>query len=439
MRLLGFGRDEPVLEIAESDRLGRYRRYLAFDAGTHDVGRLAAGQAVVTANYARIFVRKGASYLFPEPVTAAVDPAGDGHDARRAAARAEATLATCAKENDLATLDLETAIDAGVLGDGAFKVTWDAGRERVRIVPVDPCTLAVETAPDNYREVVGVRQAMEMPATAVAARYDVAVAGPVTVIEEWTVDRLVVRMGRRARQYVNPYGFIPFVIFPNTPRPHQFWGESDLESLIVLNKALDRRLSVIGSLLELSGNPVTVLENITEWRSMTVAPGAVWQLPLGSSAKVLNMLEGNVIQQHLAYVELLYQAMHDVSEMPRPSFGEGGTANSGVALEFLMQSLIQKIKRKRLIWTRVLVQRARMSLLLYQRFGGLHLGDYRVEDLHIRPVWPPMLPTDRQAAVEEETALHDAGLVSAETAERALGLDPDVEQALIAAEAAPQE
>jgi hypothetical protein len=346
-------------------------------------------------------------------------------------------LAVCAEANDLATLDLETAVDAGVLGDGAFKVTWDQERERVRIVPVDPCMLSVDTAPDNYRDVVRVRQAMQLPAAAVQARYGVVAAEPVTIVEEWTADRLVVRLGRTwHRSYANPYGFIPYVIFPNTPRPHAFWGESDLESVIGLNKALDRRLSVIGSLLELSGNPVTILEKVTEWQSLTVSPGAIWQIPEGASAKTLNMLEGDVISQHLAYVELLYQAMHDVSEMPRPSFGEGGAANSGVALEFLLQPLIQKIKRKRLIWTRALVQRARMTLLLYQRFGGLSLGDYRVEDLHLRVVWPPMLPTDRQALVAEETALTAASLVSHETAERALGLDPDVEQAQIAAEAA---
>src|SRR3954468_19324229 len=46
---------------AEDDaRLQRCRRFVDFDNGKHDVGRLGFGQAPVVANYARVFVRKGA-------------------------------------------------------------------------------------------------------------------------------------------------------------------------------------------------------------------------------------------------------------------------------------------------------------------------------------------------------------------------------------------
>src|SRR4051812_41414578 len=53
-------------------RFLRYRLFLNFDSGKHDVGRLPIGQSPIMANYARVFVRKGASYLFPEPVAVAV-------------------------------------------------------------------------------------------------------------------------------------------------------------------------------------------------------------------------------------------------------------------------------------------------------------------------------------------------------------------------------
>lgn len=421
--------------VNDAVRLTRYNRYLTYDQGKHDVGRLPGGIPPVIANYARVFVRKGASYLFPEPVTVSVDPPGTSEAARQAAARAEQALAQIAEECDLGLLDLETAIDAGVMGDGAYKVTWDASVEQVRIVPVDVQTLSVDPAADNYRQAITVRQTMQISGQQAADLYQLQAWQHPAITEEWTADTLTLKTGKTTvAAYENPYGFIPFVIFPNSPRPKQFWGESDLEDLMNLNQALDRRLSIVATLLEFSGNPVTVLTNIDASRGLTVTPGAVWELPEGTDASVLELLPAGTIEQHMQVIQRLYQAMHDVAETPRPAFGEGGTASTGVALEFLLQPLIQKTRRKRQVWTHAIMQRSRMALLLMQRFGGLRLGSYRVEDLTLRVVWPPIVPTDKDALVQDETALFQAGLTSRETAIRALGLDPETEQMNIAQE-----
>jgi hypothetical protein len=56
------GAHRAAWHTADDDvRLQRYRRFVDFDNGKHDVGRLGFGQAPVVANYARVFVRKGAS------------------------------------------------------------------------------------------------------------------------------------------------------------------------------------------------------------------------------------------------------------------------------------------------------------------------------------------------------------------------------------------
>ena len=51
-----------------------------------------------------------------------------------------------------------------------------------------------------------------------------------------------------------------------------------------------------------------------------------------------------------------------------------------------------------------------------------------MEDLTLRVVWPPIVPTDRDQLVADEVALVGAGLSSRETAQRALGLNPVVEE-----------
>lgn len=423
-----------LVATADSARLMRYKKYLDFDSGKHDVGRLGAGARAVVGNYARVFVRKAASYLFPAPVIVGVD-APDGTAAGQAAAdRAQRALAECGRWNDLDVTDLATAVDAGVLGDGAYKVTWDREYERVRVVPVDVQTLTVTTAGDDVRRVVGVRQAYTGEAESVGAMFGAALApGEAEIVEEWTDAGYRVTVGDTVvRDGANPYGFIPYEIFPNSPRPHEFWGESDLAGIMEINAVLDRRLSVLNHLLELSGSPVTVLENVDGSAGIAVGPGAVWNLPEGSRAYLLDLLKDGAIGQHLAYIELLYRVLHDVSEMPRSSFGDAGTTTSGIALAFVLQPLIQKTHRKRLIWTRVYEGRARKTLLLYQRAGALDLGGYRVEDLALRVIWPDVLPTDTHQTAADAAALYGAGILSLTTAQRAVGVeDPEREQRAI--------
>ncbi|MDQ6909044.1 MAG: phage portal protein [Chloroflexota bacterium] len=416
------GAHRAAWHTADDDvRLQRYRRFLDFDNGKHDVGRLGFGQTPIVANYARVFVRKGASYLFPEPVAIAVDAPDDSPSATTAAARIEAALTHVAHENDLGAADLATAIDAGVLGDGAFKVTWQDSQQRaagsrqndvesaarrllpatgsVRIVPVDVQTLFVESAPDDVRRMRVVRQVRVVPRTAAEVTYSVSlIAGTtanVMVVEEWSdttyrvlVDDVPVHEG------ANPYGFIPYLIFPNTPRPHEFWGVSDLADILEVNRALDRRLSILAQILELSGNPVTVLENVTGAQGVSVAPGALWELPENSKAYLLDLLAGGSVEQHLRYIEALYRIMDDLGEMPRMSFGEAGQARSGIALTVQLQPVVQKTNRKRLIWGAIVQRRAELALRLLIQRHALDLGPYTLDDFTLRAVWAPILPVD---------------------------------------------
>ncbi|MDQ2783659.1 MAG: phage portal protein, partial [Chloroflexota bacterium] len=405
------GAHRAAWHTADDDvRLQRYRRFLDFDYGKHDVGRLGFGQTPIVANYARVFVRKGASYLFPEPVTVAVDAPDDAPIAMEIAARIEMALAHVAHANDLGAADLATAIDAGVLGDGAFKVTWQSvagsGQSKtipepptsqVRIVPVDVQTLFVESAPDDVRRMRVVRQVRVVPRTAAEVTYDVSfIAGTaetVTIVEEWSDATYRVLMDDvPVQDGANPYGFIPYLIFPNTPQPHEFWGVSDLADILEVNRALDRRLSILAQILELSGNPVTVLENVTGAQGVNVSPGALWELPENSRAYLLDLLAGGSVEQHLRYIEALYRIMDDLGEMPRMSFGEAGQSRSGIALTVQLQPVVQKTNRKRLIWGAIVQRRAEFALRLLQQHHALDLGPYTLDDFTLRAVWAPILP-----------------------------------------------
>jgi hypothetical protein len=172
----------------------------------------------------------------------------------------------------------------------------------------------------------------------------------------------------------NPYGFIPFVIFPNLREPKQFWGTSDLSQLIEPQRELNRAMSQISHILELSGNPVAVLENVEESIDIAVKPGAVWNIPEDAKAYLLDLLQGGGLQLHINYIELLYRALHDISEAPRAAFGGVNRDLSGAAMQIELYPLLQKVLRKRAVRTAAYNRRNWMILKLLSQFSPATLS-----------------------------------------------------------------
>ena len=474
------------LDGRDTARMNRYRKYLAFYEGDQWDERRRAGERRLTVNYARALVRKSASYLMPRPVTFDVGPhpqplshrlplrssGGEGSKKVRDKSSsispplplwergsggegrlAEAALAEVYLALDLHTLDFQSAVDSAVLGDGAFKVTWNGEARRPVVAAVDPQGLWAWWRADDPSVMTRVVQRYELDGSEVGALFQrgnreqvtgnrenpdpalpttyhpLAGTRPTTnsararVVEDWTGERWRVEVdGEVVRDEANPYGWIPFVIYPNLARPHEFWGASDLEDLVEVCRELNRRMTTLSRILEVAGYPITVLENVTGSEGIRVDAGAVWELPEASRAYLLDMLSGGGVRLHIDYLDLLYRQLHDLSETPRTAFGDSGRSLSGVALEVEIQPLVQKVMRKRRTWEMVYRKRNAMILDLLERFGGLDLGGLR----QTRAVWSEVLPSDREALVRSEARLVSAGIHSRRDAMAVLG-DADAE------------
>ena len=447
----------PSVDDPDSARFGRYREALAFYEGDQWLERSRRGETRLTVNYARTLLRKVASYLFPAPVVHSVPPLIPGDAASEAAAyRAEALLADLSGRLGLGQLDLDLAIEAAVLGDAVMKVTWDAGADDGAGAPVvaavDPAAVLAWWAPDNPRRLVRVTHGYGLPGAVIdtmfpprrfdgteptrAVRPERPVAlGPeqtYPVMEEWTDTRWrVIVDGQVVRDDANPYGWIPYLIVANNPRPHMSWGTSDLVDLIDVCRELNRRLSVLGRILDLSGAPIAVLENVEGSEGISVGPGAKWELPEGARAYLLDLLGGGGAGLHVEYINLLYRSLHDLSETPRTAFGDSGRDLSGVALEVEIQPLIQQVNRKRRGWETAFRARNRRLLDLCERFGGSDIGGHR----RTEAIWPDILPSDTAASIQNQVRLVSAGIRSRRSAIGTLGAsDPDSELDRIADE-----
>ncbi|MFC1902469.1 phage portal protein [Chloroflexota bacterium] len=320
----------------EMDRIKGYKELLDFYHGWHWESRERRGEKRLTFNYAKVFIDKVTSYLI-SGINFAVDAVEDSDEARARAQRAEVALYKVHQDNNLGQLDFETEIDCAILGDACYKVTWDQETKRVRITAPDIQGIYAWWLRDDTSRVWKVASKYTLSEEEARLLYQVKPnSKTATVIEVWTdgefelyLDKLLVE------KKPNPYGLIPFIIYPNLREPKKFWGISDLTQIVEAQRELNRAMSQLSKILELSGNPVAVLENVEESEDIAVRPGAVWNIPEDAKAYPLDLLQGGGVRLHIDYINLLYRILHDISESPRAAFGGTERDLSGVALEML--------------------------------------------------------------------------------------------------------
>jgi hypothetical protein len=415
-----------VNELSRRDlpRIKGYQALLDFYKGSQWEGRNARGEKRLTFNYAKVAVDKITSYLM-SGVNPSTEAAEAGEAGRKGAQAAEVALREAYAENNLPELDFETEIDCAILGDGCFKVTWDEKGGRVRVTAPDVQGLYAWWLGDDTSRVWRVASRYQLSDEETEMLYGVKPAKQQAAVTEiWTEDAFELYLDNAVLETgPNPCGFIPFVIYPNLREPKQFWGTSDIPILKESQRELNRAMSQLARILELSGNPIAVLENVEKSEDIAVQPGAVWNIPEEAKAYLLDLLQGGGVRMHVEYIELLYRTLHDISESPRAAFGGVERDLSGVALEMEMHPLLQKVRRKRIIRTAAYNRRNRMILELIQKHTGRDFGSYR-----LRLDWGPVLPQDAARQVSNEQALVQTGIHSRRRAMDELGVaDPEAE------------
>lgn len=417
----------------DGNRVAEYTRWRAFARGEQwPADRRTGPPRRMTFNYARALIRKTASYVFPQPATFQLvtrDRAADELPAER-------VLAQLTNELALDALDLELEIERSTIGDAAVKVTWDATANRPRVVSVDPATLSAEWSPDNPREARSIVQTYGLPGWALLA-YGIDIKNDtqvVAVTERWTEQEWTISVSGHdyTRTRPNPFGWIPYVVLPNDPHPRRFWGRSDLIDIEDVAREFNREISILSQIMEVSGAPIAVLENVDGSDGIHTRPGAKWELPADSKAYLLDLLAGQGVRLHVDYVDQIRTTLHDLAETPRTAFGDTGRALSGAALEVEIQPLVQRVWRKRRGWDRFYRERNRRILDLVARYGGEDIGPDRITTT----VWPAVLPSDDDANVRNQVQLVTANIRSRYSAAAALGdADPAGELDRILAEA----
>lgn len=403
-------------------------------------------------NYAKTIIEKVTSYLMTG-VSFAVDPEDGSPEALARARATEALLQEVYERQDLALLDFDTELDCAILGDAAYKVTWDPVAGSVRVTNPDVTGLYVWWMPDDLSQIWRVATQYALDNEQISDLYGLVMdekQPSQKITEVWTQRRFQLYVGARLlEEKANPYGFIPLVIYPNLRKPHQFWGESDITNIKQSVQELNRAMSQLSAILEVSGNPIAVLEGVTQAEDIAVEPGAVWEIPTDAKAYLLDLLAHGGMDVHMKYIDVLYRTLHDLGESPRTAFGGSASPNiAALAMQLDLDPIIKKVRRKQLIRTVAYKKRAEMILRLYDRYGpspakrmrrtedsGLRTESSSLSPqssswwpARVRVVWGPVMPQDRARDAEINALLVDRGVISRATAAEAAGVeDPEAE------------
>ncbi len=415
--------DTIVAQLAKTDlgRIKGYQELIDFYNGRQWEGRERRGERRLVFNYARVFVEKITSYLM-SGISFDIEPYEDSEEAKDNAGRAEQAIYRVYTENQLEQIDLETEIDCAVLGDACYKVIWDADEKRVRVTAPDIQGIYAWYSGDDMSRVWRIASRYRLTAEEVEVIYGTKPKGKTAVVVEmWTERDFELYLDNSLMESKpNPYGFIPFVVFPNLREPKKFWGVSDLPQIMESQRELNRAMSQLSRILELSGNPIAVLENVEESEDIAIRPGAVWNIPEDAKAYLLDLLQGGGVNLHINYINLIYRAIHDLSESPRSAFGGTERDLSGVALEIDLQPLLQKVRRKRIIRTAAYNRRNEMILKLLEKYQGDDFGPS--PGGRLRVIWGPVLPKDMERKVSSEQAMVQTGIHSRRTAMNEVGV-----------------
>ena len=206
-----------VAQLARTDieRIKGYQELLDFYNGRQWEGRERRGERRLIFNYARVFVEKITSYLMAG-ISFDIEPVNDTEEAKASARKAESAIYKVYGENQLEQLDLETEIDSAVLGDACYKVIWDASEKRVKVTAPDIQGLYAWCSGDDISRVWRIASRYRLAAEEVELIYGVKPKNKTAVVVElWTdCDFELYLDNALMESKPNPYGFIPFVVFP---------------------------------------------------------------------------------------------------------------------------------------------------------------------------------------------------------------------------------
>ena len=307
---------------------------------------------------------------------------------------------------------------------------------RIRILPLNPAFCFPEWHPHDRSRMIRFKLKYKFWATAQdGGRQVMTYVELMTedMIEEYINDELI-------DSRPNAVGEIPIVHCANIPVASSPWGLADINDIVSLNREYNEKATEISDIINYHVSPVTVITG-AKASNLEKGPRKVWAIN-NKDARITQLEMETNFTGPLGYMELLKQAMHELTGVPAQALGtmQPISNTSGVALTVQYQPLMMKHDRKKVQYT-PFFQRINELVLRHAFLFAPDLVVYNpnISAVQIRqdqmteldpamPVsyrsyvdWPAPMPMDRLIKINEIQAMMAMQLESRKGALRDLG------------------
>ena len=430
------------LGLSEQRRLNEISEYWDFYLGDQWRVVREEGESLITFNYAKAIVDKSVSFLFGKGFR--IQP----H--KEVAQELKPLLDEVWEYNKKDILGVEIGQMGAITGDCFIKVSWEDpevddngmlyeeeypdGKVRINVLPTSS-VFPVYSSHDKDKMVSCTIQyailEMGIDGKPVARMYKEVVTRD--TISYYIDNELVEEIPNILRE-------INIVQIKNIPLAGESRGQSDLKSIIPLQKELNAKVTDVSDIINYHSAPITIIQGA---KSKNLEKGAkkVWG-GLPKDAKVYNLELNSDLNASNNFISTIKTAIHELSNTPEDSLGgKSAVSNTtGVALQIKYAPLLEKTWLKRQTYGGGIKDVCRLVIKLLRVKGSDEerklLNDLMATSEGIKKVFditvtfPDPLPKDEMVQLQIIAQKMNLGLEEPEGALKELGYEGDIQEKL---------
>lgn len=388
--------------VEHRKRIERYRRNKAiflgkhFDVLTNVQGKREQNLLYISMNLAGLICKKSADFLFGEHVRVLSGATGSSKKNQEA-------LDSIVNSNALGITNYESALSNAYRGDSFYKIRW--GQEYGGLLPeeLDPFRAIIEqqdaeyvfpeVSPYDAKKIVAYHVATPIAPETKRGKWllkvETHIAGQIMyhdyVIAPNSTDHLGNPIdfkieGNHGESTMVPTGMPkPLIVHvPNFSTGDTWEGVDDISELVPLFDELNNRLTQVASILDKHSDPALVVPAGTMGEDefgnpvFNIAHNKVFEIDGQDDAYPKYITWNGQIYESFQEMEKIIDMIFAISEIPSVVLGMGdaGTSgSSGLAIKFMMNSLLAKVNRKRQYYDKALKEVLNIAQLLEVTLG----------------------------------------------------------------------
>lgn len=152
------------------------------------------------------------------------------------------------------------------------------------------------------------------------------------------------------KTYNNKYGFIPVVHIKNKPNSSGYYGKSDANDILKINKVYNELMQQLKAVIDYHVTPTTVITGASA-KSLKRGLGQIWS-GLPAEANVFNLGLDVDLSATVNFTKDLKTAMHELSDVPENALGkiQAISNTSAAALQITYHPLMQQANIKAMVY-----------------------------------------------------------------------------------------